>query len=749
MKKILKVFYIVLLFSISLASPLKAEKLNKIVISGNERISDETLIVYGEIEKNKDYTQEEINNIIKNLYDTKFFSKISINFSNGILNISVEENPIINSITLQGEPTKKFTKALLNFMTLKEKSSFIKNDVKKDIEIIKEFYNQLGYYSSKVEARTVEVKGGNNLLDLIFVIDKGKREKITKIFFIGEKKIKTKRLRDVIATEEAKFWKFISRNIYLNNQRIELDKRLLKNYYLSKGYYDAEILSSNVFVKDKEGIELTFNINAGKRYRIKKISTDIDPVFDKKIFKILEKDFKKFSGTYYSPFKITKILESIDELIDDNELQFVTHSVSETIDGNFVDLEFKIFEGPKVIVERINIKGNTVTNDSVIRSELILDEGDPFSKIKLDKSISKLRSKNIFKKVNYRVSDGSSNDVKVMDIIVEEMPTGEIAAGAGTGTDGTTLSFSLTENNYLGKGLIVDTSLEASESALRGGISIINPNYNFSGNSLTYGLSSKKTDRPNSGYENTLTQLNIGTRFEQYDDIFLSPSLDLSFDDMTVDGTASERLKKQAGSFTDLSFGYGVEKDTRDRRFMPTSGSIFGFAQKLPLYVEENSSVFNRFTLSKYHSFSENVLGAFKFYAAGVVAVEDDVRLSKRIHIPSKRLRGFENRKIGPVDSGDYVGGNYALAMNFEAALPNLLPDATQTDVAAFLDIGNLWHVDYDSKIGQSSTIRSAVGVATNIYTPIGPLNFVFAQDLSSAESDTTQQFKFQIGTSF
>ena len=658
MKDIFKTFFLSLFILISYTSFLKAEKVNEIIISGNERISEETLIVYGEISKNKDYTQEGINNIIKKLYDTKFFSKISINFSNGVLKINVEENPIINSISLQGEPTKKFTKALLNFMTLKEKSSFIKNDVKKDVEIIREFYNQLGYYSLTVEARTMEVKGGNNLIDLIFIIDKGKREKITKIFFIGEKKIKTKRLRDVIATEEAKFWKFISRNIYLNNQRIELDKRLLKNYYLSKGYYDAEILSSNVFVKGKDGIELTFNINAGKRYRIKKISTDIDPVFDKKIFKTLESDFKKFAGTYYSPFKITKILESIDELIDDNELQFVTHSVSETIDGNFVDLQFKIFEGPKVIVERINIKGNTVTNDSVIRSELILDEGDPFSKIKLDKSISKLKSRNIFKKVNYRVSDGSSQNVKVMDIVVEEMPTGEIAAGAGTGTDGNTLSFSLTENNYLGRGLIVDTSIEASESALRGGLSVVNPNYNFSGNSLRYGISSKKTDRPNSGYENTLTQLNLGTRFEQYDDIFLSPTLELSFDDMTVDNTASDRLKKQAGTFSDLSFGYGVEKDTRDRRFMPTSGSIFGFSQKFPLYVEENSSVFNRFTLSKYHSFNENILGAFKFYAAGILAIEDDVRLSKRIHIPAKRLRGFETRKVGPVDSGDYVGGN-------------------------------------------------------------------------------------------
>ena len=195
MKDIFKTFFLSLFILISYTSFLKAEKVNEIIISGNERISDETLIVYGEISKNKDYTQEGINNIIKKLYDTKFFSKISINFSNGVLKINVKENPIINSISLQGEPTKKFTKALLNFMTLKEKSSFIKNDVKKDVEIIREFYNQLGYYSSTVEARTIEVKGGNNLIDLIFIIDKGKREKITKIFFIGEKKIKTKQLR--------------------------------------------------------------------------------------------------------------------------------------------------------------------------------------------------------------------------------------------------------------------------------------------------------------------------------------------------------------------------------------------------------------------------------------------------------------------------------------------------------------------------------------------------------------------------
>ena len=737
------------LFMILIPLKLNAEVLNKAEVSGNQRISIETIIVYGGIEKGKDYSPEDINNIIKKLYDTKFFSKISVDFSNGILKINVEENPIINSIVIQGEPTKKFTTAILEALSLKEKSSYIKSDVKNDLEIIKYFYRTLGYYSPKVEARVQEAKVGKNSINLIFEINKGERQKISKIYFIGEKKIKTKRLRDVIASEEAKFWKFISRNVYLNEERIELDKRLLKNFYLSKGFYDVQILSSNVFVKEKEGIELTFSIEAGNRYRIKKISTNIDPVFDKSIFQPLESDFKKYAGGFYSPFKIKKILQNIDDLIDDNELQFVQHSVSETIDEKYIDIEFKIFEGRKVQIERVNIKGNTVTNESVIRSELELDEGDPFSKVKLERTVSNLRSRNIFKTVNQKVLDGSSKDLRILEINVEEKPTGEIMAGAGTGTDGTTISFALAENNYLGKGLRVDTSLELTESTIRGGLDITDPNYKYSGNMVTGGFSSQKTDNPDSGYENTVNSLNLGTRFEQYDDIFFSPSLELSFDDLKVDSTASSSLKKQAGSFVDFSFGYGIEKDTRDRSFMPTSGSVIGFRQGVPLYIDEQASVFTRISANKYHAFSDDFIGAIKFYAAGIVAVEDDVRISKRLHIPSKRLRGFERRKVGPKDGADYVGGNYATALNLEAALPNLLPEGTQTDIAAFFDIGNVWHTDYDSTVAQSSIIRSSAGFATNMYTPIGPLNFVFAQKITSADSDVTQTFKFEIGTSF
>ena len=181
---------------------------------------------------------------------------------------------------------------------------------------------------------------------------------------------------------------------------------------------------------------------------------------------------------------------------------------------------------------------------------------------------------------------------------------------------------------------------------------------------------------------------------------------------------------------------------------MPTSGSIASFTQGLPVYADQ-PSLYNRLTYSKYHGFSDDVIGVAKFYAATVTALDEDVRLSKRINLPSKRLRGFEANKIGPVDQGDYVGGNYASALNLEAQLPNLLPEATQTDVAAFLDFGNLWSVDYDSSAGSSSKVRSSLGITTQLYTPIGPVNFVLAQPLSKAESDKTQTYKFQIGTSF
>jgi len=746
-RKIFRFCFFVFLAFVS--GSANAEMLKKLEIIGNSRISNETIKVYGEIEINKDYSDDDLNTVIKRLYDTRFFSDISTSFSNGVLKINVKENPIIDSIIIEGEQAEKYKKAILKMLALKEKSSYIESDINQDVQTVKNFYKFLGYYTAEVTAYIQELGDDKNTINLIYSIEKGVRNKISKVYFIGDKgKARDKRLRDVITSAEARFWKVLSKNIYLNPDRIELDKRLLKNYFLNLGYYNVEVLSSSVELKNESNVELTFSINAGQRFRIKKLSTDIAPVFDKTIFKNLSSEFNKFAGEYYSPFKIQKILKTIEQIIDSNRLQFVQHSVSETLDKDGIDIVFKIFEGRKIQIERVNIIGNTVTNDSVIRSELLVDEGDPYSDVKVEQSISRLKARNIFKKVEYKLNDGSSKDLKVMEIKVEEKPTGEIAAGAGIGTEGTSFSFSLKENNYLGKGLGVDASLGATEHSLRGGISIEDPNFRNSGNLVWGGFTNTKTDRPDSGYENTLTKFDLGTKFEHFTNLYVSPNITLAFDDLKVTDTASSSMKKQAGNFTELKFGYGIEKDNRDRSFMPTSGSLVSFHQGLPLYSDQ-ASIYNSFYYTKYHLFTENVIGALKFYGANVIAIEDDVRLSNRLHIPSRRLRGFESHKVGPKDGVDYVGGNFATALNFEAALPNLLPESTQTDIGIFMDMGNLWSVDYDSSINDSNGIRSSVGISSNVYTPIGPLSFVFALPMTKESTDTTQTFKFQIGTSF
>ena len=203
-----------------------------------------------------------------------------------------------------------------------------------------------------------------------------------------------------------------------------------------------------------------------------------------------------------------------------NNLQFVEHNVEEIIGKNKISLKFNIYEGDRKLVERINITGNSITNESVIRGELLLDEGDPFTNLNLDKSISKIKSRNIFSKVDYKVSDGSNKNLKVIDINVDEKPTGEISAGAGIGTSGGSFAFNISENNWLGQGNKVKFDLEVDEESLGGTINYTNPNYNFLGNSINYYISSVENDKPDQGYENSLISIGVNTSFEQYKDVF-------------------------------------------------------------------------------------------------------------------------------------------------------------------------------------------------------------------------------------
>ncbi len=724
---------------------LFADVISKITVEGNKRITKETIIVYGGIDKSKEMTREILDNITKNLYETNFFQDIELSFNNNELNIKVVEHPVINQISISGEKVEKYKEIIFEKISSKQKGSFIKSQILKDTQLIKSLYQDLGFSFANVDAKFENVT--KDIVNLTFFIERGDKLKISEINFIGEKKIKDRRLRDIIVSQEYKFWKFLTKSIYFNQRLIDLDKRLLKNYYRSAGYYDVQVTSSFAEIKE-ENVVLTYNINAGNRYRVSKISTNVDPVLDNKPFLSLEKEFKKAIGEYYSPFKIKKILDRIDAIIFENELQFVEHSVKETVVNDNIEVVLNIFEGKKNLVQEINVTGNNITKEHVIRSALLLDEGDPFNELKLNRSISNLKSKNLFSQVNYIVKDGSLDGTKIIEIDVEEKPTGEIMAGAGVGTDGSTIAFSISENNWMGNGIKLSTNVEVSDNSLKGSFNVRNPDFNYSGNVLNFGLASTKIDKSDSGYENTTTNLFLGTEFEQYKDIYFTPQISFAVNKLTVDDSASNLLKKQEGSFNEIFFDYGFIQDKRDRTFMPTSGYIASFGQGLPLYAD-SPSILNKIAVSKYNSFSENFIGAVKFYGAARTGLGEDVRLNHRLSIPGSRLRGFETGRVGPKDGEDFIGGNYVTALNFEGSLPNLLPESTKTDVSLFLDFGNVWGVDYDSAIDDSNKIRSSTGINTSWLSPLGPMTFTFSQNLTKASSDVTQSFKFNIGTTF
>ena len=730
-----------------LSFKLNAAVINEIVIKGNSRVSDETIKVYGGINENENVDASKINEILKNLYSTNFFENVEVKETNGLLEIIVEEYPVVNQLIIEGEPSNRIKKKIEELIFTKSKQSFIKSSVSRDINLIKNLYSSIGFNFANVDVQIKEVDKKN--FDVLINIDKGEVTKIASINFIGDKKIRTNRLRNIIASEKDYFYKVLSKNTKFSKNLVDLDIRLLKNYYRSLGFYDVKISSNSAELNKDKSIDLIYTIEAGQRYRINKISTNVDATFNKEIFLPLNKKYKEVIGEYHSPFKIKNLLEEIDLIIAKNNLQFVEHNVLETIEGDSISVVFNILEGEKVLVERIEIVGNSVTNEDVIRGELILDEGDPFTKLGLEKSIAEIKSRNIFGDVTYEVVNGTEKNLKVVKINVEEKPTGEISAGAGIGTNGGSFAINISENNWLGKGERVDFEIEVDQESIGGTLNFSDPNYDFLGNAINYYISSENNDKPNQGFENTVITSGINTSFEQFRNIYTKLGVNATYDDLRTDSNASGSLKKQAGEFTELATIYGFSHDGRDRSFMPTKGSIFGFEQSFPFYADK-SFISNTITYSKYNSFTENFIGAGKIYLSSINGINDDeVRISKRKTLSTKRLRGFERNKIGPMDGKDHVGGNYAAAVNLEANLPNLLPENTRTDVSLFLDFGNLWGVDYDSTIDESNDIRSSTGVAASWNSPLGPMTFILSTNLSKASTDETESFNFNLGTTF
>ena len=743
-----KIFIFVVLLNYFYLSVSNSEVIEQIKIEGNERISDEIILMFSEIDVGKDITSSTVNKIIKNLFETNFFNNVSVVFENNLVSITVDEAPLIDKIVFDGLDSKKIEKEIRENLKLKSRSSYNEFLLSQEVNTVQSILKSLGYYFSKVDPHIEFLD--NNMINLEYKIDIGKKAKIKKISFLGNKIFKDKKLKSIIISEEYKFWKFISGKKYLKEQLTEIDKRLLKSFYLNRGFYNIKINTSFAKLINDDEFEIIFNIETGKKINFNELKIVLPDNFTRSNYQNLEVLFEKLKGEKYSINSVEKILKEIDKITIQEEFKSSKAFVKEDLVNDKLNIDFIIEESTKFVVEKINILGNNVTQENVIRNQLELDEGDPFSEILAKRTENNLKSLNFFKNVNTQIVDGEKLNSKIINFKVTEKPTGEIMAGAGGGTEGGTVFFGVKENNYLGRGLSVDANASLSAETFKGKFSVINPNYKNSDKSTFFNIQAIEIDQlKNFGYKTNRTGFEIGTGFEYLEDFNLNLSTSTFVEKIETDSTASTRQKSQAGNYFDIFAKLNFDLDKRNQRFKTSEGYRSNYNIQIPI-ISDNNTLTNSYNYKIYSELFENNISSFSFLAKTATSITgDDVKLTERLSIPSNKLRGFERGKVGPKDGNDFIGGNFITAINFQTTLPILFENSQNLDAVIFFDAANIWGVDYDSSIEDASEIRSSIGIGVDYLTIIGPLSFSLSQVISKSDNDIEETFRFNLGTTF
>jgi outer membrane protein insertion porin family len=702
---------LLIIFFLILANTSFAE-IKKINIVGNTRVGSatiESLVDRKIINIDTIY----INNLTKKIYDTDFFADVKISFNQDELTINVIENPIVNFFYINGVKDSDLDQ-INKIITLKENSIFSSSKLKKDIEATKEFLNGSGYYQSSIVPEVIKID--NNQINLIINIDKKDISKIKNIYFIGNKYFSNSQLMDVVTSAEDGWWKFFSTSA-LSEQRIEYDKQLLKDFYKSKSFYDVQIESAFASLDKNNNFTLTFSINSGKKYKFGDYDLKISGLALKEtdISEIKSISNNLLKNEFYSPAIVNKLNKQVTDLLEKKRYgNFEINIQDAKAADEKINVTVLLNEGQKSLVNKINILGNTITEEKVIRDNLTISEGDQLNSSKIKKSIDNIKSKQLFSKVDYKVEDSDKKNFKDLNLFVKEQATGSISAGVGYGTNGGLFEASVNERNFLGQGINLNFTGRLSSDVIRGEFSYVDPNYKNSNKELAASLFSELDDYQNSGYQNKRAGTKFATKYEIYEDIFFRPNLGVQFDKLEVTGNASSLLRSRQGDFLTTSLGYNFLYDQRDSKFSPTSGSIIYFDQNIATFFSDIPTLQTGVGVTFYKElFTDKYIGSAKARLANVTAFNDkDVKLSDRIFASSSDLRGFEQRGVGPVDSGDHIGGNNLATLSLKSTFPNPIPENLRATTFLFLDMGNVWGADYSSSIPDSSKLRTSTGIA-------------------------------------
>ena len=757
------------------AQDVAAATVNRIVVRGNTRIEAGTVESYLTIRPGRSYGPADVDESLKALFATGLFSDVAITREGGALVVTVAENPMVNRISFEGN-RRIDDKTLTGVVRTEERSMLTRAKVQSDVQNILEAYRRSGRFRATVEPKIID--RSNNRVDLVFEINEGDRTGIERITFIGNTKFSDGRLRDVIRTRQSGLLSFLRSTDSFDPDRLDADQELLRQFYYRHGYADFRIVSA-VADLDRESnvFFVTFTLEEGEQYTYGDIDlqtslASVDP-------ELLRRKIRTSSGDTYSSRDVERTLEDMTLAVSEQGYAFaqIRPRASRDFENRTISLTYFIEEGPRVYIERINVRGNDRTREYVIRREFDIVEGDAFNRVLIDKAERRLKDLKFFKDVRVTTSRGSAPDRIIINVNIEEQPTGEVGFGVGYSTsDGVIGDVTITERNFLGRGQFVRGRIGVGSETQSYEFAFTEPYFMGRRISLSFDVYRRTFDDNDfRNYDLETTGGSIGFGLPLRDDELRLNLVYRIFNEeySNFNASTSNAWATSFGDNLTSAVGYALVWDTRDSKTNPADGFFLQFGQEFAGVGGDSRFVKTTVDARAYKELLPEwgVVGILRAGGGNVTGLGRDLRAADQFQHNDQWLRGFQSRGIGPRDSvtGDAIGGRFFMHANAEAEFPILgLPRELGLSGAVFTDFGALWSaepalvrcVETSNGCGGTQATagrvlsngfepRASVGFGVKWASPFGPLRADFAWPLLKEDSDETQVFRLGGGTRF
>lgn len=736
--------------------------LSSISIDGNVRVGDAAILTRAGIAPGQTVSDAQLNTAFQQLIDSGLFESVDFDPQGNSLRITVVEFPTINRISFEGN-ARIDDEALAAAINSNERRVFNPSQAERDAGLIADAYATEGRLAAKVTPTII--RRSDNRVDLVFEVFEGDNIEIERLSFVGNRAYSDRRLRRVLDTKQAGLFRAFVRADLLVADRIEFDKQLLRDFYLSRGYVDFRTNSVNAeLTEERDAYFLVFDVQEGQQFRFGEVTVSSTLAgADSDVYR----DIAKIKpGVVYSPSLLEADIARMERRALRDGVDFLRVEPRVTRDDRNLTLnvEYVLSRGPRVFVERIDVEGNTTTLDQVIRRQFNSVEGDPFNPREIREAAERIRALGYFETAEVNAREGSAPDRVVVDVDVVEAPTGSFSFGASlSSNDGIGFAIRFAEENFLGRGQRLALNVQTTEDSRRYGINFVEPA--FLGRDLAFGVrfDIAETDSSFTTYDTERFLFQPSLTFPVAENTRLQLRYTLEDSEMQARDTPVNGAvignEIAVGEQLSSSFGYELTYDTRLTGLDPNSGYLLEFGQDFAgfggdsQYVKTTGRIVGQTrVLSEEVTLRATLEGGALSWSGGTNRAVDRFLLNTNI------MRGFEPGGIGPRDlsvSGeDPLGGNLYVVARFEAEFPLGLPEEYGITGGLFYDIGNLWdlsdvNVAGGNIVGEGGSFRQVIGFAILWNTPVGPLRFNFTDALVKEDFDRDQSFELTLSTSF